>query len=350
MTTIVRYIIALCILTMSQMTMAQTDQIGKWEQQKREIEKQEKEALKLEVDEINQRLDKGEISQETAAELKMEAAEKHALNIENRVAIIDNKMALYRRNGNELPTIDDDGKSSDGDDFKVTINGRTIIGADFDEEEVRYDVRTTSDPVLAFGFNNTIMEGGSLNDSPYKLGGSRFAELGWVWRTRVFKNSNFLRFSYGVSFQFNGLKPNGNQYFVTDGKNSELTEFQYTLDKSKFRTDNLVVPVHLEFGPSKTRKTENYIRYSIENRFRIGIGGYAGVNLGARQKLKYEVEGANAKDKIKKDYNTTDFVYGVSTYMGFGGMQLYLKYDLSPLFYKAEVEQNNISLGLRFDL
>jgi len=45
--------------------------------------------------------------------------------------------------------------------------------------------------VLAFGLNNAIVEGESFDDSPYKIGGSRFFEIGWAWKTRVFKNSNF---------------------------------------------------------------------------------------------------------------------------------------------------------------
>ena len=113
--------------------------------------------------------------------------------------------------------------------------------------------------------------------------------------------------------------------------------------------DNLVVPVHLEFGPSKVTETEKSIRYYTTNRFRIGLGGYVGANISTRQKLKYKENGDRVKDKIKRDYNTSDLVYGLSGYIGFGDMSIYAKYDLSPIFKNAEIEQNNVSLGLRFD-
>jgi len=114
--------------------------------------------------------------------------------------------------------------------------------------------------------------------------------------------------------------------------------------------DNLVFPVHFEFGPSKFKESENKVRYSLRNQFRVGLGGYGGFNLGTRQKLKYDRNGENVKDKLKREYNTTNFVYGLSAYAGFDGVLLYLKYDLNPIFKDAEIEQRNISLGLRFDL
>ena len=53
---------------------------------------------------------------------------------------------------------------------------------------------------------------------------------------------------------------------------------------------------------------------------------------------------------MKNDFNTEDFVYGLSGYVGWGGTSLYLKYDLNPVFAEPNIEMNNISLGLRFDL
>ncbi len=44
-----------------------------------------------------------------------------------------------------------------------------------------------------------------------------------------------------------------------------------------------------------------------------------------------------------------DFIYGVSTYIGYKETSLYLKYDLNPMFKNNAIKQNNISLGVRFD-
>jgi len=317
-------------------------QIQKLIDLKESIEEEEKSALKIKIEAINERLSRGDISQEEADRLKQEAAQLHALNIENRIGIIDNKIELLKRNGIVL-------EDELYDDYSIVINNK-IYSLGRKHRERKYDRRTTSDLVLAFGLNNTLIEDESLDDSPYKIGGSRFFEIGWAWKTRVFKNSNWLRFKYGYSFQINGLKPTDNRIFATDGDETFLEEFPYNLKKSKLTVSNLVFPVHFEFGPSKKIEREDYFRYSTHNKFKIGIGGYAGFNIGTRQKLKYKMDGDRVKDKIKRDYNTSDFVYGLSGYFAFSDTAIYLKYDLSPLFKDQVVQQNNISLGIRFDM
>lgn len=359
MNTILRFLIPLLIGCCLQQISAQQDykqRIKELKAQRELIAKEEKEALKEEVTRIDARLDAGEITREEAQDLRKEAAERRALNIQNRQAIIDNEIALLERNrGDVLVTKDSVDKKTRTivieypaeDDCKFFG-----IGCDYWDwdRDYQYDRRTYSDLVIAFGFSNADVEGLSLEGSPYKLAGSRFFEIGWAWRTRVFENSNFLRFNYGFSFQFNGLKPEGNQYFVREDGQTTLQEFEFPLDKSKFRMDNLVVPVHFEIGPSHKRVSENRIRYSLRNQFRFGFGGYGGLNIGARQKLKYRENGDRKKDKLKGGYNNSDLIYGLSTYMGIDGVLLYFKYDLNPIFQDAEREENFIAFGLRLDI
>lgn len=328
--------------------------ISALQEQKNFVEKQEREFLKIEVEAINTRMDNGEITLEEASILKQNLAEKRALNIENRIAIIDNRIALLERN----KTVDYDtganlegliieiGKTEDSDEYDT---GSIYIGPQKKREPRIYDRRTTSDLVFAIGFNNAIIEGESLNDSPYKLGGSGFVELGWAWKTRVFKNSNALRLKYGVSIQWNKLNIKDNLYFNEVDKVVTLEEFPLNLSKSKFRTTNLVFPIHFEFGPSKKVEHENYFRYSTYKKFKIGLGGYGGFNITSLQKLKYKEDGDHEKDKIK-DFNTNSLVYGLSAYIAFGNVGVYCKYDLQPIFNNQAMDQNNISLGLRFDM
>ena len=348
------YFLLVLISFLSQNLKAQEEQNQKkieiLQSSKEEVVTHEKSALKLEIEKINKQLETKFITAAEAKNLKEEAAKKHALNIENRIAIIDNKILLLARNEEESLVLSEYEEYDDGT-VEIDINGERVLSFNSNDwdRDIKYDRRTYSDPVFAVGFSNAIIDGESFNDSPYKIGGSRFFDMGWAWRTRVFKNSNAVRFSYGFSFQFNGLKPTGNQYFVVENGQTELQEFEYDLRKSKFRMDNLVFPLYFEFGPSKYRVTENKIRYSMRNQFRLGIGGYTGFNMSSRQKLKYSRDGEKVKDALKGGYNTSNLIYGLSAYVGFGCMQLYGKYDLSPIFKDATVEQRMIAIGLRFD-
>ncbi len=339
--------LAVWLLTIGQFH-AQETTLETLEASKTAIINEEKDLLKDEVENINKRLENSEISETEAEQLKQAAAEKHALNIENRLAIIDNKIALIERNSS-VEVIDDDDRTT----LSIGFGGKDKDGFIYfgtKYKERIYDRRTTSDFVLAFGLNNAIGDGQSLNDSNFKVGGSRFAEIGWAWKTRVFKETNWLRIKYGFSFQFNGLKPTDNRFFVDTGDMTELQTFDGDLDKSKFRMDNLVVPVHFEFGPSKKIEKDTYFRYDSHNQIKVGLGGYAGLNLGARQKLKFDEDGESVKQKLKANYNTNNVIYGLSGYIGWRGTALYVKYDLNPIFKNNNTDLRNVSLGLRFDM
>jgi len=328
----------------AQETTDNKDNIEVLQQAKEQVQLYERDALKEEVEAINKRLENQEITSTEAENFKNEAAQKRALNIENKLAIIDNKIALLERNKGNA-TSDDDNRVS-----IVLFDKGSFLGVKSSKRNRKYDRRTYSDLVIAFGLNNVISDGHSLDDSDYKVGGSRFFELGIAWKTRVFKNTNWLRLKYGFSFQFNSLKPTDNRYFVDTGSETELQTFPENLNKSKLRIDNLVFPVHFEFGPSNKIEKENYFRYSTYKKIKVGLGGYAGFNLGVRQKLKYDGPNGTIREKTKANFNTNNFVYGLSGYIGWRGTALYVKYDLNTIFKDNPIEQRNISLGLRFDM
>lgn len=339
--------LTLCLLTSFYAQAQETDTQTSVEQLsilKENIVQEEKDALKAEVENINARLQTKAITDLEADVLKQEAAEKHALNIENRVAIVDNKIALAERNGNS---------KDENAGFVITIgtgkDNDNVVYIGAKNKKRKYDRRTTSGLNLAFGLNNVITEGESFNKSDFEVGGSRFFEIGWTWKTRVFENSNWLRVKYGMSFQFNGIKPTDNRYYVDTGDQTELQTHPLNLDKSKFRMDNLVLPFHFEFGPSEKIEHKDYFRYKTHSKIRVGLGGYAGLNLSVRQKLKYEEDGNKIKQKLKSGYNSNNMIYGLSGYVGWGITSLYAKYDLNTIFTDNPVDQRNISVGLRFD-
>ncbi len=354
MKTITQYLMMLALLISAQTIVAQENNtnnsvvIENLKEEKEKVIDQERSYLKIEVEAINKRLEDGEITQEEADKLKKEAAKKRALNIENRTAIIDNKIALLERNKEGY-------KSNDGEvsvvGFTISDEGAFIgINIKGHNKPIKYDRRTTTALVIAIGFNNAIIDGEKFEDSPYKFGGSHFFELGWAWKTRVFKESNFLRIKYGFSFQFNGLKADDNRYFVQNGDETTLELHPYNVDKAKLNVTNLVFPVHFEFGPSKKKEYATHFRYSTRHQFKMGLGGYAGFKTGVYQKLKYKENGDKVKEKIKISYNTSNFIYGLSGYIAFNHTALYVKYDLNTIFENQAIDQRNISFGLRFDM
>lgn len=306
--------------------------------------KEEKAALKIEVEAVNVQLENGTISSAQADEKKKALAEVRAKNIENRVA-------EYQKELNEVVQLKVDGKIKETDTVK---NNRTFEfnwqwKSQKDSTAYRGESRTTSQFVFAMGANNLVTDGAVAN-SDYRYAGSRFYEWGVSWNTRIAKNHNLLHFKYGLSLMYNNLKATDNRYFVDNGATTDLETNPLDMKDARFRNVNLVVPMHLEFDFSGKTVRDGKTYYNTHRSFRFGIGGFAGVNVKSKQIIKYNSDGYKSRNVTKGDFNVNDFVYGLSTYIGYENTSLYLKYDLNPLFENNAIDQNNISLGVRFDL
>ncbi len=322
-------------------------QLAQLEQKLKDIETEEKNKLKVIIAELNTQQAQDSIySPEDFEAIKMKNAQRTAQNIKNRQAVVQNQIEFLKRNGylaEEMNVAEEvKNKEDDEDAESFTIFKQKIKISSEDDSKKKVRITTQKDLIIAFGLNNAIPENGGLNDSPFKVGGSRFFEIGFLWSTPISKN-NFLRLDYGFSFQFNGLKPEDNQIFVENGEQTNLETFEFDLDKSKFRQDNLIFPLHLHFNTKKGNGD-----YFTRSGFNFGLGGFLGLNLNNVQKLKFDLNGDNEKEKTKDDFNTNNFLYGLSAYAGFGDTTLYLTYNINPIFEDNPVDINNVQLGLRF--
>ncbi|WP_378185523.1 hypothetical protein ACE939_10480 [Aquimarina sp. W85] len=216
--------------------------------------------------------------------------------------------------------------------------------------KVKFDQRTFSGIFVAAGLNTLSSEYQKYNDVDFEFYRSRFFEIGWLWTTRAFKNHNILRVRYGIAYQSNGVRSTRDQIFVKDETQTRLATFNKQLSKSKFRVDNLVIPLYLEVGPSKNNTSRTSISFDTTGHFKLGVGGFTGATIHTIQKLKYTEAGEEKKEKLREDLGVTRFIYGIGAYVGFGSLSIYSKYDLSSLFKNAIPEQHNLSFGLRYDL
>ena len=310
------------------------------------ITKEEKAFLKDQVELVNRELEKGIINREQADDRKLKLAEAVAARIEERVTLEEQKLSELVQQKVEgriasLDTMKHSGRTY-GKGLKMVIGGKDTI---------QYlQRRTTSQLVFAAGVNNLVTDGAVAN-SDFRYWGSHFYELGWTYNTRIFKNDNLLHFKYGVSVQYNNLRATDNRYFVENGKQTNLETASINLKDSRLRNVNLVIPLYLEFDTSPKQVKDNKSIYKIHQGFRFGFGGFVGANLKTKQILKYDNPfGHSVTEKSKGDFNVNDFVYGLGAYIGCQGTSLYVKYDLNPLFTDNLVDQNNLSVGVRFDL
>lgn len=320
------------------------------------ITKEEKAALKIEIETVNKELEAGTITKEQADDKKIKLAETRSKNIETRVGQVQEELKDLVQNKVDGKIGSSDSIEVKGKKYKVTFTTIDSTYIDFKGIKRNYihkkilkgERRTASQFVFAAGVNNLVTNGAVAN-SDYRYWGSHFYEWGVTWNTRLLKNDNLLHLKYGMSLMYNNLRPTENRYFVVNGNQTDLEASPIHLEDSRFRNVYIAVPLHLEFDFTKAKAKEGRKIFRTHESVRFGIGGYAGVRVKSKQILEYEEGNRDVIQKTKGNFNANDFIYGVSTYIGYKATSLYLKYDLNPLFKDNAIKQNNISLGVRFD-
>ncbi|WP_255510432.1 hypothetical protein [Flavobacterium sp. GSA192] len=318
--------------------------------------REEKELLKKEVEEVDKQLIEGVITKKQAEEQKLKLAGFRAKTIEEKVSLrqealkkliqddVDSDLEVHEKHA-----VLGLGKG-DGYIEKDSVGRKTFVvpAMKVINSNNKNEKRSTSQFVLAFGANNLITNNAVAN-SDFSYWKSRFFEWGFTYNTRIFKNYNLLHLKYGFSVMYNNIRPTDNRYYVTEENQTNLEVFPSELKNSRFKNVYLVAPIHLEFDFSGNKSKSGNSGFSTHKGFRLGVGGYLGTRMKTKQKLYYNNSEDEIRIKTKDDFNTNDFIYGLSTYIGYKATSLYLKYDLNPLFKDNSVKQNNVSLGLRFD-
>ena len=302
------------------------------------IAEEEKKALKEEVEAIDKAVELGKMTKQDAEAMKAKIAEERAKNIETRTATQETALRDLVNGKLDIEESNDTLKSK----LKISIASK--------KDSLKSENRTTSQFVLAFGANNLVTDGAVAN-SQFGYARSTFYEWGYTWNTRLSKNSNLLHLKYGVGFQYNMLHATDNRVFSDVNDQTILVNagVDTKANRTYFKNVYFVVPMHLEFDFSKTKTVDDKKIFKSHEGVRFGIGGFVGVNSNSKQFIEYEINGYKFSEKQKGDFNVNDFTYGLSTYIGYKQTSLYLKYDLNPMFKNNAVDQNNISLGIRFD-
>lgn len=333
------------------------------------ITKQQKDSLKEKVVNIEKDFSKGKISKEKADDLKKEAAIYHANRIETLVSQQERLLQLLvqdKTNGKIASSNDFENNTSFDDENTFTVGNKTFKFSVSEDDNYNDDQnknskdkwsyknhrRTTSQFVFAMGINNVLVDDkfSSLNDSDYQIGRSHFYELGWTWKTRFSPKPSKLYIKYGFSFLWNNLRLEGNRIHLKNGDLTEIADFEYPLSESRLRHVQMIFPLHFELDFSDNKVySDGRVRDRTSKSLRIGFGGFAGFKLGTRQYLEYlDEDNIKVKETQYDNLNMNIFNYGISSYVGYKDVSVYLKYDLNELFQNSN--RRNISMGIRLDL
>lgn len=210
------------------------------------------------------------------------------------------------------------------------------------ESEKRRAKRTRTYFLVNFGPTD-IVEAASAEGvatPTMQLWKSWSGNVGFVISTRLGGASSFVHLNYGLLWKFLYLNTKDDlQLSLVDGHPQYIpSPYSETLHYSRFSRQSLVVPVQLRFAGRGA------------NALNVMLGGYGGVRLYAFQDLKFKTDiGERAEIRLRDDYRTNPWQYGVTAAIGQRWWQLYADYEMSNLFRdNPNYDFNAINAGLQF--
>ncbi len=237
--------------------------------------------------------------------------------------------------------------------FKIDVEieedgGNTTVDVNTHSDDDENDTTQHEKPYKATRFNFGVDLGLNnflnTNDDAFvpdlKPLGSRYISLNSHLQSQIGgKTSPFYLIS-GLEFSFNNYMFDKNTIIEDIDDQTQFRRVaDVDYDKSKLTHSAVNVPL-MAMLKFKTRNNKDG--------FKIGAGAFAGYRLGSHAKLKYEENNRTEKDKIRGSYNLSDFQYGLEGVVGYGGLDLFVKYNMNDLFKDNRGPQANvISFGIR---
>ncbi|PKV75504.1 outer membrane beta-barrel protein [Pontibacter ramchanderi] len=256
--------------------------------------------------------------QETGQDGKV-SKEKHEIRINKNIKI---DVEIEEKDGNTKVNV------TTPDDDSVNV-----------KKEKPYKA-TRSNFDIDLGLNNFLNQN-SQEVPDLKPLGSRYVSLNWHLNSQIGGRKSPFYLVSGLEFAFNNYMFDRN--YVIEEDVNEVTffrrEMEINYDKSKLTHSSVNLPLMpmLKFKRSNGKEG-----------FKLGAGPFLGYRLGAHSKFKYEDAGRTQKEKVRSSYNLSDFQYGVTGTIGYGNLDLFVKYNMNDLFKDNRgPDANVISFGLR---
>lgn len=187
---------------------------------------------------------------------------------------------------------------------------------------------------------NTYHHGGQLNIpaslETYELRHGRSLEINLhLYRQRIRIGKGFFNVEHGLSLDFNHYAFQNDVNYRTDPDKALFIDNSVDLDRSRLRLTHLVLPVllRLETNPS-----------CLGRSFHLGIGVYGSLRLGSDLRTKRAGE---SKHLTMGSFGLNDFTAGFRGEIGYGPINLYIKYGFMGLFKEGQgPDLTPFSMGL----
>lgn len=216
---------------------------------------------------------------------------------------------------------------------------------------------------LELGVNSFVTTDGRIGDGPQSgplqlnHARSRFFAINFLERKLEFGTHHIGLFT-GMGIEFLNYRLSENNTLQFNGDSTYVVAMDSPgLRKNKLRQIGLRVPLMLEFNTNPARLPLNAgalaakpdWSFSRRNNFHLAAGVVGSWLFDTMYKQKYTEGGHNVKQRSKDDYNLLPYRLAARGQIGFGSLNLFAEYALTPMFKKGttpELRALNIGLTL----
>ncbi|MBS1547348.1 MAG: hypothetical protein JST38_05295 [Bacteroidetes bacterium] len=217
---------------------------------------------------------------------------------------------------------------------------------------------------LELGVNTFIAPDGRVGDGPQSgplqlnNAKSRFFAINFMEEKIEFGSHHAGLFT-GLGVEFLNYKLSENNTLAFNGDSTWAVAMEKPeLRKNKLRQIGLRVPLMLEFNTKRAqlpadeaalKRMGNGGQYSRKNNFHLAMGVVGSWYFDTMYKQKYSEGGHNVKNRSKDDYNLLPYRLAARAQIGFGGLNLFAEYALTPMFEEGtapDLRALNVGLTL----
>lgn len=294
------------------------------------IIKNNKEKLKQDLNEIDQKLESNELSKTEADKLRNEKAEFYAKKIEEETKIQEDKIKVLINNKIE----DNINFSTDMSAYqKQLVENKTLFVVDYNigqsvmvvNGKTKQDIYNTKNVVSSFG-------------------------VSFGAKTRVGKETSPFFWKSTLELTGHTFKFNDNKSFENVNNETVLVDIGFPVKKSTLYMTEFKLANYIEYDFSK-HKADEFGNRIIKSRqsFFVGAGGFIGFN-GISRNIVYEQNGDKYRESTQAKFNSNRFIYGVGAYVGYKDVSLKATYNLNNVFKKSFADQNIFNMSVVFEI
>ena len=311
----------------------------------------EKAKMKTELQKVDDAYQTGEITKDEQITQKDAIAKRYEAIINDRIEEQRTKMDSITKSS-VVASVFGINKS----DNQSNTTNKGLVNIAINSKKKNKNSLNSNALSVSYGFMNLTNDAGSFNpfetDSEMRIGNSHSLEIQFRRDRQLGSLTSPWFIRYGLAYRTDTYMPKRPQVFVQNNNQLYLEDFQNgTIKSSKLRNVYLTLPVEFQMvlNPKYTEYEDVKSLDPRHKMWKLGVGAYAGINTRSIAKIKYHnPDGKFDKYQYTLDDGVQPFLFGGKLSIGYGGFNLFIKKDFTPIFNdKALIpNKNGIQIGI----